>query len=113
MHLGVRVEIDLERAEATHDVLRGVGAIDAQDHLLGPALRKHAACCEHGFALRKLVDSIALEGCCELPEFVMLVLAHAYEASGDEVLLQIRYRFNGQLSAAARAVLDPERLTWV
>ncbi|MEO7429040.1 MAG: DUF2505 family protein [Acidimicrobiales bacterium] len=39
------------------------------------------------------------------------VLAH--EASGDEVGLQIRYRFSGQLSSAARAVLDPDRLTWV
>ncbi len=37
----------------------------------------------------------------------------SHEASGNEVRLQIRYRFNGQLSSAARAVLDPERLTWV
>jgi hypothetical protein len=36
-----------------------------------------------GVGLRKLVDSITLEGCCALPEFVSLVLAHAYEASGD------------------------------
>ena len=27
--------------------------------------------------------------------------------------LEIRYRFTGELSAAARAVLDPARLTWV
>lgn len=39
------------------------------------------------------------------------VLAHA--ANGDEVELQIRYRFSGQLSSAARAVVDPARLTWV
>ncbi|CAN5621284.1 hypothetical protein BH20ACT2_BH20ACT2_08020 [soil metagenome] len=32
---------------------------------------------------------------------------------GDRVHLQVRYRFAGELSAAARAVLDPERLTWV
>jgi TolB-like protein len=37
-----------------------------------------------GAALRKLVDSVALEGCCELPDFVILVLVHAYEASGDD-----------------------------
>lgn len=37
----------------------------------------------------------------------------AHETTGDEVRLQIRYRFSGELSAAARAVLDPERLTWV
>ncbi len=39
------------------------------------------------------------------------VLAH--EVEGDVVRLQIRYRFSGELSAAARAVLDPARLTWV
>ncbi|MEO5589767.1 MAG: BTAD domain-containing putative transcriptional regulator [Gemmatimonadaceae bacterium] len=37
-----------------------------------------------GKKLRALVDSVSLRGCCELPEFVMLVLARAYEASGDE-----------------------------
>jgi hypothetical protein len=39
------------------------------------------------------------------------VLSH--ERDGDRVLLRIRYRFNGELSSAARAVLDPARLTWV
>lgn len=39
------------------------------------------------------------------------VLAHT--ADGDIVELQIRYRFAGELSSAARAVLDPARLTWV
>jgi hypothetical protein len=39
------------------------------------------------------------------------VLAH--EVDGDVVRLQVRYRFSGELSAAARAVLDPARLTWV
>jgi Protein of unknown function (DUF2505) len=32
---------------------------------------------------------------------------------GDVVTLQIRYRFTGDLSSAARAVLDPAKLTWV
>lgn len=36
-----------------------------------------------------------------------------HQMTGDEVRLQIRYRFSGELSAAARAVLDPARLTWV
>lgn len=39
------------------------------------------------------------------------VLSH--EADGDVMVLQIRYRFAGELSSAARAVLDPARLTWV
>jgi len=39
------------------------------------------------------------------------VLAH--DVQGDLVHLQIRYRFTGDLSSAARAVLDPARLTWV
>jgi hypothetical protein len=36
-----------------------------------------------------------------------------HRVEGDRVLLQVRYRFRGELSAAARAVLDPARLTWV
>ncbi len=36
-----------------------------------------------GALLRAFVDSITLNGCCELPEFVISVLARAYEASGD------------------------------
>lgn len=36
-----------------------------------------------GAALRAYVDSMALEGCCEFPPFGNLILAQAYEASGD------------------------------
>jgi hypothetical protein len=36
-----------------------------------------------GAALRAFVDSVTLNGCCELPEFVIVVLARAYEQSGD------------------------------
>ena len=32
---------------------------------------------------------------------------------GDVVHLQVRYRFTGDLSAAVRRVVDPDRLTWV
>jgi hypothetical protein len=39
------------------------------------------------------------------------VLAHSVD--GDVVELQVRYRFSGELSPAARAVIDPARLTWV
>lgn len=35
------------------------------------------------------------------------------EVIDDKVEMKIRYRFSGDLSAAARAVLDPSRLTWV
>lgn len=35
------------------------------------------------------------------------------EADGDTVGLEVRYQFGGELSAAARAVIDPSRLTWV
>lgn len=35
------------------------------------------------------------------------------EVDGDQVRLRVRYRFTGALSPAARAVLDPSRLTWV
>ena len=35
------------------------------------------------------------------------------DVQGDIVTLRIRYRFDGDLSPAARAVIDPARLTWV
>lgn len=39
------------------------------------------------------------------------VLSHEHD--GDRIVLRIRYRFSGELSSAARAVLDPSKLTWV
>jgi len=36
-----------------------------------------------------------------------------HQVDGDLVVLRVRYRFGGELSAAARAVIDPGRLTWV
>lgn len=39
------------------------------------------------------------------------VLSH--EVEGDQVVLLIRHRFTGELSPAARAVIDPARLSWV
>jgi hypothetical protein len=52
---------------------------------------------------------LALQGLPKLsrPE----VLRH--NADDGVVTMEIRYRFNGDLSPAARAVLDPARLTWV
>ena len=40
-----------------------------------------------------------------------VVVGHAVD--GDVVTLEVRYRFAGELSSAARAVIDPARLTWV
>lgn len=39
------------------------------------------------------------------------VLGH--KVDDGKVLLEVRYRFAGRLSAAARAALDPDKLTWV
>lgn len=39
------------------------------------------------------------------------VLSH--RVAGTTVELQVRYRFGGDLAPAARAVIDPTRLTWV
>jgi len=36
-----------------------------------------------------------------------------HETRGETVVLEVRYQFGGELSSAARAVIDPERLTWV
>lgn len=37
----------------------------------------------------------------------------AHQVTGEIVRLDVRWRFTANLSAAARAVIDPERLTWV
>jgi len=36
-----------------------------------------------------------------------------HHVDGGTVVLQVRYRFGGELSPAAKAVIDPARLTWV
>lgn len=36
-----------------------------------------------------------------------------HRVDGDVNLLRIRYSFEGRLSSAARAVLDPSKMTWV
>lgn len=35
------------------------------------------------------------------------------DRAGDRVTVAIRWRFTGDLNAAARAILEPSRLTWV
>ena len=37
-----------------------------------------------GAPLRALVDSVSLDGCCQIPDFVIILLAQAYEDSGDD-----------------------------
>ena len=39
------------------------------------------------------------------------VLTH--QITGDQVRIDVRWRFTADLSPAARAVIDPDRLTWV
>jgi hypothetical protein len=39
------------------------------------------------------------------------VISHV--ADGDLVVLEVRWAFTAPLSSAARAVIDPDRLTWV
>ena len=35
------------------------------------------------------------------------------EVNGDVVTMRVRYAFTGELNAAARAAIDPAKLTWV
>ena len=35
------------------------------------------------------------------------------DGAGDRVDLRVRYRFAGELSSAVKAVIDPDKLTWV
>jgi hypothetical protein len=78
---------DTARAVAATDWLRRHAEGQSRNRVLlvlpAMLIASHARRPE-GLALRALVDSIALDGCCELPDFVPVVLARAYEASGEE-----------------------------
>ena len=37
----------------------------------------------------------------------------SYEESGDQVSLDVRFRFSGVVSSAVRAVVDPKKMSWV
>lgn len=62
--------------------------------------------------VRAMADRSLYEALPELPKLSQPeVLSH--EVDGDVVKMRIRYRFDGDLSSAVRAVLDPSRLSWV
>lgn len=63
-------------------------------------------------AAAAFADPTLYEGFGDLPKIQQPeVLEHQVE--GARVRLRIRYRFAGELSAAARRLIDPARLTWV
>ena len=56
------------------------------------------------------------------PDFALAQIGHeaigspelvAHDIDGHRVHLEVRYHFVGELNAAARAVLDPAKLSWV
>lgn len=61
---------------------------------------------------RAYADPALYDGFHDLPKMSRPEVVSS-SVDGDKVLLQIRYRFSGELSSAARAVLDPSRLSWV
>jgi hypothetical protein len=62
---------------------------------------------EFAFTDPKVLDRIAAASSVGRPELLEVV------DEGDIVRQRVRYAFTGHLSAAARAVVDPARLTWV
>lgn len=77
---------DTARAAAAADWLRRQSGGQPRNRVLSilpqMLIASHARRAE-GAALRALVDSVALNGCCELPPFASLILARAYDESGD------------------------------
>lgn len=60
------------------------------------------------------VDPAFLEELATLPKLGgVTLMERAESADGNEVRMRVRYRFNGEVNAAVRRVVDPERLTWV
>jgi hypothetical protein len=58
------------------------------------------------------VDPAFLERLAELPKLGRPQLIEQH-ADGDVVHQDVRYHFAGELNSAARAVVDPARLSWV
>src|SRR5262245_14843634 len=85
MHLGMRPEIELERAEPANDVLRRIGAIDPDDELLGPAREDLFLGLEHGLALRQLVELRGIDGDRRGHALLGHVLAEQLARAVDEV----------------------------
>jgi hypothetical protein len=61
---------------------------------------------------RAFTDPALYEAFAGLPK-VSVPEVLACEPDGELVRMRVRYRFDGHLSSAARAVIDPARLTWV
>lgn len=59
-----------------------------------------------------LVDPRFLETLATLPKLGQPVLLEQ-RREADEVWQRVRYAFNGELSSAVKAVIDPAKLTWV
>ena len=78
---------DTARALAAVDWLRRHPADQSRGRALGVLpemlIASHARRPE-GAALRAFVDSIALDGCCDLSAYASIALARAYEEAGDE-----------------------------
>lgn len=49
----------------------------------------------------------------ENPEAITAMELVDHHTDGEHARLEIRYAFTGQLNAAARAILDPDHLTWI
>jgi len=63
-------------------------------------------------AARAFTDPALYEAYAGLPK-VQGAEVLSREVEGERVRLRVRYRFAGHLSSAARAVIDPARLSWV
>ena len=57
------------------------------------------------------LDACLLERLGQLPDVRLRLLAQ--DRAGDTVCQRIHYAFTGHLSIAARAAVDPDRLTWI
>jgi uncharacterized protein DUF2505 len=85
-----------------------VGDAGGVDFLIEQAYTADPDAVAHAYTepdLYELIDAVSSLG---RPE----VLDRTIEVDG-KVLLAVRYRFTGELNAAARAALDPEKLSWV
>ena len=81
----MRVEVQLERTEPAHDVLRGVGAVDAYDETFRASRDDLTLGCEHRVALSERVELRRIDGDRGRHRLVRHVLPEQLARAVDEV----------------------------
>jgi hypothetical protein len=49
----------------------------------------------------------------EARDNISIIEVPRHQRNGDQVVMEVRFRFSGAVSSAVRAVVDPKKMTWI